>query len=203
MTKHPHYHKDVSHLKTIDVYRTLELFGVTDQALGHAIKKLLCAGQRGAGKTFEQDVREAVDTLNRRLQMLAEDDNPRMPALSRERPTWATHMVLDGFNETHYVQACAERPGSYVSLTDEGDVAHIFTHHSIVQVNPLPAKEAQGFSNGEGAPICATHWGTTFRLWIAQDTNGGYSEYRQDGWFPVPENRAKSDWNLGLQPILR
>lgn len=75
MTKHSHYHKDVSHLKSIDVYRTLELFGVTDQPLGHAIKKLLCAGQRGAGKTFEQDVREAVDTLNRRLQMLAEDDN--------------------------------------------------------------------------------------------------------------------------------
>ena len=77
MTKHSHYHKDVTHLKSIDVYRTLELFGVTDQALGHAIKKLLCAGKRGAGKTFEQDVREAVDTLNRRLQMLAEDDVPK------------------------------------------------------------------------------------------------------------------------------
>ena len=79
--KHSHYHKDVSHLKSIDVYRTLELFGVTDQALGHAIKKLMCAGQRGAGKSFEQDVREAVDTLNRRLQMLAEDDKlpPKAP----------------------------------------------------------------------------------------------------------------------------
>lgn len=85
MSKHSHYHKDVTHLKTIDVYRTLELFGVTDQALGHAIKKLLCAGQRGAGKTFEQDVREAVDTLNRRLQMLAEDDVPRMAAGGPER----------------------------------------------------------------------------------------------------------------------
>lgn len=80
MSKHSHYHKDVSHLKTIDVYRTLELFGVTDQALGHAIKKLLCAGKRGAGKPFEQDVREAVDTLNRRLQMLAEDDSRLMTA---------------------------------------------------------------------------------------------------------------------------
>jgi hypothetical protein len=78
MSKHSHYHKDVTHLTSIDVYRTLELFGVTDQALGHAIKKLLCAGKRGAGKTFEQDVREAVDTLNRRLQMLAEDDAPKM-----------------------------------------------------------------------------------------------------------------------------
>lgn len=86
MSKHSHYHKDVTHLKTIDVYRTLELFGVADQALGHAIKKLLCAGKRGAGKTFEQDVREAVDTLNRRLQMLAEDDAPKdFGALSGER----------------------------------------------------------------------------------------------------------------------
>lgn len=81
-SKHGHYHKDVSHLKAIDVYRVLELFGVTDQALGHAIKKLMCAGQRGAGKTFEQDVREAVDTLNRRLQMLAEDDNAQVKACS-------------------------------------------------------------------------------------------------------------------------
>lgn len=84
--KHSHYHKDVSHLKSIDVYRTLDLFGVTDQALGHAIKKLMCAGQRGAGKTFEQDVREAVDTLNRRLQMLAEDDN-RQPKTPTGGPT--------------------------------------------------------------------------------------------------------------------
>lgn len=101
MSKHSHYHKDVAHLKTIDVYRLLELFGVTDQALGHVIKKLLCAGQRGAGKTFEQDVREAVDTLNRRLQMLVEDGNrtdefgeravPTGPQLHRAYEHEATH----------------------------------------------------------------------------------------------------------------
>lgn len=72
--KYPHYHKDVSHLQSIDVYRVLELYGVTDNTIGHAIKKLLCAGQRGA-KDAEKDIREAVDTLNRRLQMLAEDEN--------------------------------------------------------------------------------------------------------------------------------
>ncbi len=113
MSEHSHYHKDVSHLKTIDIYRLLELFGVTDQALGHAIKKLLCAGQRGAGKTFEQDVREAVDTLNRRLQMLAEDANrtdefgerlaagslPRLPegwtGIREPRAPWAIGTRLD------------------------------------------------------------------------------------------------------------
>jgi hypothetical protein len=79
--KHSHYHKDVSHLKSIDIYRLLELFDVTDQAIGHAVKKLMCAGKRGS-KSFEQDVREAVDTLNRRLQMIAEDDAPRAPQMA-------------------------------------------------------------------------------------------------------------------------
>ncbi len=63
--KHSHYFKDVSHLDTIDVYRVLQLFNVTDQALGHAIKKLLVAGGRGAGKDISRDVAEAVDTLQR------------------------------------------------------------------------------------------------------------------------------------------
>jgi hypothetical protein len=72
MEKHSHYKKDVSHLKMIDVYRVLNLFEVTDPCVQHAVKKLLCAGKRG-GKSKEQDIREAVDSLNRALQMIAED----------------------------------------------------------------------------------------------------------------------------------
>ncbi len=72
---HNHYFKDVSHLRTVDIYRVLTLFGVTDPCVGHAVKKLLVAGGRGAGKNIEQDVREAVDSCNRYLQMQAENDN--------------------------------------------------------------------------------------------------------------------------------
>jgi hypothetical protein len=71
--KHAHYFRNVAHLSEVDVYRVLELFNVTDQALGHAIKKLLAPGGRGAGKDFRRDVQEAVDTLQRRLEMLDED----------------------------------------------------------------------------------------------------------------------------------
>ena len=46
--KYPHYHKNVAHLKYVDVYRVIELFDVKDHAIGHAIKKLLCSGERGA-----------------------------------------------------------------------------------------------------------------------------------------------------------
>lgn len=73
--KHNHYFKNVEHLKTVDVYRVLELFNVVNPCLQHAIKKLLVAGGRGAGKNIEQDLREAIDSINRALQMIEEDDN--------------------------------------------------------------------------------------------------------------------------------
>jgi hypothetical protein len=70
--KHSHYFRDVSRLREIDVYRVLELFDVTHPSAQHAIKKLMVSGRRGA-KNVEQDVREAGDTVNRWLEMIAED----------------------------------------------------------------------------------------------------------------------------------
>ena len=72
--KHSHYFKDVSKLETIDVYRVLDLFDVTNQALGHAIKKLLVAGGRGAGKSIEKDIQEAIDTLLRYQEIQKENN---------------------------------------------------------------------------------------------------------------------------------
>ena len=69
--KHKHYYKDVSNYEIIDVYRILDLFGL-DNAVGHAFKKLLCSGHRGA-KDQRQDIEEAIDTLQRKLEMLSED----------------------------------------------------------------------------------------------------------------------------------
>lgn len=71
--KHSHYHKDVRHLDSIDVYRVLSLFNVTDPCLQHAVKKLLVAGGRGAGKDVTRDVQEAIDSLTRWQEMHAED----------------------------------------------------------------------------------------------------------------------------------
>ena len=70
--KYPHYFKSVSHLETVDVYRVLSLFKVNDPCIQHAIKKLLCAGDRG-DKSMIKDITEARDTLNRHLEMLQED----------------------------------------------------------------------------------------------------------------------------------
>lgn len=75
MTKHSHYHKDVRHLESIDIYAVCEMFGVDDPsgATQHAIKKLLMAGKRGGGKDLQRDLQEAVDTIERRLSMLRAD----------------------------------------------------------------------------------------------------------------------------------
>jgi hypothetical protein len=70
--KHNHYFKNVKYLEDIDVYRVLSLFGVTDQAIGHAIKKLLVAGGRGH-KNIHKDIQEAIDTLERWKEMQLED----------------------------------------------------------------------------------------------------------------------------------
>jgi hypothetical protein len=68
-----HYFKNTKHLDAVDVYRVLELFNVVDPCLQHAIKKLLCAGDRGA-KDMDQDVREAIDALGRWEDMQVENE---------------------------------------------------------------------------------------------------------------------------------
>jgi len=75
--EHSHYFKDVSKLKTIDVYRVLDLFNVTDPAIAHATKKLLVAGGRGAGKDINKDIKEAIDTLVR-WQVMQKENNDKI-----------------------------------------------------------------------------------------------------------------------------
>jgi hypothetical protein len=66
-----HYFKECPY-SHIDVYRVIELFGVTHPALQHAIKKLLVAGGRGA-KDAMKDVLEAAVACNRYIEMMEEN----------------------------------------------------------------------------------------------------------------------------------
>lgn len=72
--KHSLYFRWVGHLQWLDIYRIFQLFNVTDSAIQHAVKKLMAPGGRGAGKDFRRDVQEAIDALQRRLEMLDEDE---------------------------------------------------------------------------------------------------------------------------------
>ena len=69
--KHGHYFKACPY-DEVDVYRVLELFGVTDAPIAHGIKKLLVAGGRGH-KDIGRDIQDAIDTLKRWQDMREED----------------------------------------------------------------------------------------------------------------------------------
>ena len=56
----------------IDVYDVLAMFGVTCPATAHAVKKLLMPGQRGA-KTATQDLREAIQAIERAIQLIPKE----------------------------------------------------------------------------------------------------------------------------------
>lgn len=81
---YPHYYKDISSLNVLDVYRVCDLYQVDDTSgsIHHAIKKLLVSGNRGGGKSFYKDVKEARDTLDRYLTLNAsvvDDPQPSDP----------------------------------------------------------------------------------------------------------------------------
>lgn len=71
MSKHSHYYKTLPCL-TVDIYRVLHAFDVTDPCLQHAAKKIMVAGGRGA-KDAKKDVEEAIDSLVRWLEMRREE----------------------------------------------------------------------------------------------------------------------------------
>lgn len=58
-------------LGSVDVYGVLRAFGVSDPAVAHAVKKLLCAGLRGKGGE-RQDLSEAVDAIQAKLKSMGE-----------------------------------------------------------------------------------------------------------------------------------
>lgn len=69
----PHYFRILPPgTRTYDVYRICKDFDVTNPALQHALKKVLAAGGRGA-KSPEQDVKEAILSLQRWLEMEQEE----------------------------------------------------------------------------------------------------------------------------------
>jgi hypothetical protein len=68
----PHYYRTLP-TRTVDIYRMLDAFGVADNAVAHAIKKLFAAGCRGA-KDKRKDLEEARNSITRQLEMMDEDD---------------------------------------------------------------------------------------------------------------------------------
>lgn len=60
------YGADSDQSVIVDVYEVCEAFGVTNSAMSHAIKKMLCTGQRGH-KDLLTDLYDIRDSINRAI----------------------------------------------------------------------------------------------------------------------------------------
>lgn len=69
---HDHYFIDVSGYERVDVYRLIDLAGITCPVAQHVFKKAFAAGKRGH-KSLRKDWQDIADSANRRLRMLDED----------------------------------------------------------------------------------------------------------------------------------
>lgn len=67
------YSKEIRRGVFVDVYDVLKAFGVTCPAVQHAIKKQLAPGKRGH-KSAPQDLLEAIESLERAIELLDIDD---------------------------------------------------------------------------------------------------------------------------------
>lgn len=63
----------------IDVYAVFKAFNVTDQPVGHAIKKLLALGERGKGSKLD-DLKGALAAINRAIDQEMRGPDERMEA---------------------------------------------------------------------------------------------------------------------------
>lgn len=96
MTKHNHYFVDVSGLDSVDVYRMIELIGITCPVAQHVFKKAWASGRRGH-KSLERDWQDIRDSAARKLQMLGEDAGRahagQQAFVEREELTYGEHLA--------------------------------------------------------------------------------------------------------------
>jgi len=74
---HDHYFIDVSHYDRVDVYRLIELIGITCPVAQHVFKKAFATGKRGH-KDLRRDWQDIADSAARRLRMMDEDAKAEM-----------------------------------------------------------------------------------------------------------------------------
>lgn len=125
---HNHYFKSCPY-DTLDVYRVINIFGVSDPCIQHALKKLLCSGVRGY-KDQSKDIQDVIDTLERWKQMREEDDkitsseviSPKVSLESTDIDSPVERWYPDDSGEW------VEYDGSGQPVEDDVEVEALFSH---------------------------------------------------------------------------
>lgn len=126
--EHNHYFKPCPY-DTLDVYRVINIFGVSDPCIQHALKKLLCSGVRGH-KDQSKDIQDVIDTLERWKQMREEDDkitsseviSPKVSLESTDIDSPVENWYPDDSGEW------IEYDGSGQPVEDDVEIEALFSH---------------------------------------------------------------------------
>lgn len=68
----------------VDVYCVIKAFKITCSAQAHALKKVLCAGERGKGSRIA-DLKGAIAALNRAIELEEEDGEHQKQDIESQR----------------------------------------------------------------------------------------------------------------------
>lgn len=83
MREHSHYFFPIPEgITEADVYRLIEIIGITCPTAQHVFKKCCATGKRGH-KDLRQDWKDILDTAKRKLEMLDEDERSAELAAKR------------------------------------------------------------------------------------------------------------------------
>lgn len=80
---------------TVDVYRVLDAFQVTDPATQHAIKKMLCTGLRGH-KDYLTDINDSIESLKKANELYCQ------MVIDNAKSDKITHSILNPEKEAKF-----------------------------------------------------------------------------------------------------
>lgn len=109
---HEHYFIDVSAYDRVDVYRLIELAGITCPVAQHVFKKAFATGKRGH-KSLRKDWQDIADSAARRLQMISEDE-----ATFGQQNTLDYRTDAEKAEEPAYREQCAQAAKELEALGD-------------------------------------------------------------------------------------
>lgn len=173
--KHNHYKRDVSQLQVIDVYRVIELFGVTCPVAQHVLKKSMAAGQR-LHKDLRKDWEDIRDSAERRLQMMDEDGAAYF-ALAGES---AAKERNGGWDAQAIKSAALPASFGQQNMIDPADV-ELYEEPAAAIDDESPRADAIGQNGNTGEHYYATWAGAP--EWVkckAQDADGEWYFYERE-----------------------
>lgn len=202
-SKHSHYFKDVADLDEVDVYMVCELFGVQDSsgATQHALKKLLLPGQRGAGKGLLQDLKEARDSIIRRIAILE--------FLEKRKGAVLSQMDQAAYEEMHAAVVAAPLPVEPAGDTEIPVFQRVMRSRSSGQRSPEPLQyeghgylyfplysyEEQMLHATEGRMLVPKHWKTGQKTFAGMHHEAIVVAYPKGSGDPVRGMATEIEWD--------